>query len=124
MALCPYLRFAIAVALAGCASQPDGPVMHASPAPRGDTTTCPLLNPVQRVNPAFPRSMIRERREGWVIVGFDVLPGEGRPRNVHVVSSDPGGVFDAEALRALAASRFAVDKPYTGCQSVFEFHLR
>ncbi len=72
--------------------------------------------------PAFPRSMIRERREGWVIVAFDVEP-DGATRNVHVVSSDPGGAYDVQAVRAVSAARFPAKSAYAGCRIVFEFHL-
>ena len=111
------------LAVVGCASEPgQGPASPASPVPQLDTSTCPVLHPRYGVLPVFPHSMLRDRREGWVIVGFDV-DSDGAATNLHVVKSDPGGVFDVEALRAMATARLPANDPHTGCQVAVEFEL-
>ena len=109
--------------IAGCASlPPEVTPTSALPAPKPDTRTCPELHPKNGMRVAYPGSMLRDRREGWVVVGFDVQ-ADGTPGNLHVVSSNPGGAFDAEALKAISHARFTTSRPYRGCESVVEFRL-
>ncbi|MGY6554759.1 MAG: energy transducer TonB [Wenzhouxiangella sp.] len=53
----------------------------------------------------FPSAALRRSREGWVDV--DLIVGrDGLPREVEVVDSDPGGVFERAALNAVRRYRF------------------
>ncbi len=55
---------------------------------------------VKTVPPEYPRDAVRKRQEGWVEVEFTVTT-EGQATDARVVSSEPGSVFDHEAVRAV-----------------------
>jgi protein TonB len=52
------------------------------------------------------RSRSSRRCRGYVVVGYDVSV-DGQVGNVHVIESNPPGVFDAAAVAAVGAWRFA-----------------
>lgn len=61
--------------------------------------------PIVRVNPEYPPSAIRSETEGWVRVRFSVTAA-GTVRDVVVVGSEPGTVFDQAALNAVERWRY------------------
>jgi len=86
------------------------------------------LTPLVRINPQYPPKAKRLEVEGYVRVGFTVLPN-GRVDNPVILESDPKGTFEKAALRAIRKWKF---KPkiengeaiaHKGAL-VFEFNLR
>lgn len=62
--------------------------------------------PLARLMPLYPPQARMRRIEGRVVVEF-VVSAEGNPRDLVVVSSEPGDVFTAAAVRAIERWRFA-----------------
>ncbi|HXV35929.1 MAG TPA: energy transducer TonB [Myxococcota bacterium] len=62
--------------------------------------------PQFRIDPDYPPGARERRIEGWVVVQFDVGT-EGGTRNVRVVSAQPKGIFDREAIRAVAGWKYS-----------------
>lgn len=89
-----------------------------------DRDTLPLV----RVPPEYPPGAVSRGLEGWVQVRFSVTP-IGSVRDATVVASEPGTVFDAAALAAVARWRYnpridggvAVER--VGLQTVIRFEL-
>ena len=61
--------------------------------------------PLSRQPPEYPFKAARRGIEGWVRVAFDVTE-TGDVENVEVIESDPPGVFDIAASRAVSRWRF------------------
>ena len=61
--------------------------------------------PLSRQPPEYPYRAARRGIEGWVRVAFDVNES-GNVENAEVVESDPPGVFDIAATRAVSRWRF------------------
>jgi protein TonB len=78
-----------ALALAGCVTSRDLPLRFVS----GE-------------GPEYPPAARAQSLEGYVIVRYDVT-AEGAVENVRVVGAEPTGVFDAAAVAAVSAWRFA-----------------
>ncbi|MEM8659295.1 MAG: energy transducer TonB [Pseudomonadota bacterium] len=57
--------------------------------------------PIFRVAPDYPVSAIRRGIEGYVDLLFDIN-ASGKTENIRVIASEPSGIFDRAALRALA----------------------
>jgi protein TonB len=84
--------------------------------------------PRVRVNPDYPPRAALAGIEGWVQVEYTVT-AIGTVRDVTVVASEPGTVFDEAALKAVARWRYnprvengmAVERP--GLQTVIRFEL-
>ena len=78
-------------------------------APNLVVATAPLpdsdLEPVSTPDPAYPPAAFRNGVEGWVEVDYTVTE-QGTVRDIEVVSAEPGGVFDAAAVAAVAAWRY------------------
>lgn len=55
--------------------------------------------------PTYPAAAARNRQSGWVEVEFTVA-ATGEVQNAHVVGSQPGRVFDREAVRAVENAKF------------------
>ena len=72
------------------------------PEPVGETRD-PVL--VRQVRPVYPAAAARRRQEGWVEVSFNV-DASGNVSNVAVVRSQPRGVFDRDATRAVSQWQF------------------
>lgn len=66
-------------------------------------TRDPVL--VRQVRPTYPAAAARRRQEGWVEVSFSV-DASGSVSNVSVVRSQPRGVFDRDATRAVSQWQF------------------
>ena len=60
------------------------------------------LGRVRVVEPVYPPQAMRDRVEGWVLLEFTITEN-GSVRDIVVIDSQPGGVFDAAAAEALAA---------------------
>jgi len=61
--------------------------------------------PLSRQPPQYPYKAARRGIEGWVRVAFDVT-ATGSVDSVEVIESDPPGVFDKAAIRAVYSWRF------------------
>jgi protein TonB len=79
----------------------DGPSLGPLPASQVDSGFIPL----SRQPPEYPYKAARRGIEGWVRVAFDVT-ATGNVENVEVIESDPPGVFDIAASRAVLRWRF------------------
>lgn len=84
--------------------------------------------PLVRIEPRYPERALQRGTEGWVLVQFDVTP-EGTTINCEVIESEPPGMFDREACRAVDRWRYQpkiVDgnpAPRFGVQTRFDFQL-
>ncbi|HEY0964031.1 MAG TPA: energy transducer TonB [Pseudomonadales bacterium] len=84
--------------------------------------------PLVRINPTYPPRAAANGDEGWVRVQFDIT-ASGSVTNVMAVESEPGTVFDAAAVEAVARWRYnpsivngeAVDR--VGMQTLLRFTL-
>jgi len=56
--------------------------------------------PIVRVNPKYPMNALRNGTQGWVKLAFDISE-IGQVINVKVVNSEPKGIFDKAAKKAL-----------------------
>ena len=63
------------------------------------------LKPVHAVRPTYPPDALLAGLQARIVVAF-TLGADGRPQDLEIVGSR-GGPFDAEAMQALAAWRFA-----------------
>ena len=77
---------------------------------------------VSSVQPRYPAIATRRKIEGRVELQFSVSP-DGRVGDVTVVSSDPPGVFDREAMAAMERWRFAPQAKGSSGRRVFDFKL-
>jgi len=61
--------------------------------------------PIVRVEPMYPARAAQRRIEGWVVVEFSI--GKmGTVKNVKVVNSEPGTVFDRAALSSVSKWKY------------------
>jgi len=80
------------------------------------------LRPVVTLKPKYPRSAFTDKIEGYVTMEFEVTTN-GAVENVRVVDSEPGTVFDAEAVRAMEKFRFVpIERTFTARKTI-EFKL-
>ncbi|MEM1152859.1 MAG: energy transducer TonB [Pseudomonadota bacterium] len=63
--------------------------------------------PIFRVAPDYPVSAIRRGIQGYVDLLFDIN-ASGKTENIRVIASEPSGIFDRAALRALAKWKYKV----------------
>jgi len=76
--------------------------------------------------PVYPAKLKSEGISGLVTVEYDVSD-EGKVRNLRVIASEPPGLFDDAALRAVASWQFrpqirdGVAEPVLGLTSKLEF---
>ena len=61
--------------------------------------------PIVRIDPQWPREALIEGTEGWVEVEFTILP-DGSVEDPIVTDSEPRGLFDRNALRAILRWKF------------------
>ncbi|WP_115717325.1 M56 family metallopeptidase [Gallaecimonas mangrovi] len=57
--------------------------------------------PIQKEQPRYPVKAAKNGTTGFVVINMDITP-EGLVANPRVVQSEPNGVFDKSALRAIA----------------------
>jgi len=79
----------------------DGPWIGPQTVMQADSSFVPL----SRLPPRYPYKAAQRGIEGWVRVEFDVT-ATGSVENVEVIESDPPGVFDKAAIRAVSRWRF------------------
>ena len=89
----------------------------------------PLDQPLRLKNgsaPVYPAILKAEGVSGLVTVKYDVSD-EGKVRNLRIIASEPAGLFDAAALRAVASWQFkpqirdGIAEPVLGLTSKLEF---
>jgi len=85
--------------VAGYVQRAPNLAVATTPLPDGD------LEPVSTPDPAYPPVAFRNGVEGWVELDFTVTE-QGTVRDIEVVDAEPGGVFDAAAVAAVAAWRY------------------
>jgi len=79
----------------------DGPYLG----PPADLQAESGFIPLSRQPPQYPYKAARRGIEGWVRVAFEVTE-TGNVDHVEVIASDPPGVFDNAAIRAVSRWRF------------------
>ncbi len=80
--------------------------------------------PIYRPKPSYPRDARRKGQEGWVLVGFNVTRS-GAVSNVRVISAQPRGVFERQALAAVKRWRYQKQPVVRqGIRSRIRFRLR
>ncbi len=104
-----------AVVAARTAARPKSEEQPAASAPRpaADAPVTAAAAPaaeipltlLQPVRPDYPRDAVQRGIEGWVDLAF-LVNAEGRTVNVHVVGSEPRGVFDKAAVAAVQRARY------------------
>jgi bla regulator protein BlaR1 len=124
---------------AAATASPAPPAREASPQPEARETTSPArvaeipdsaeiadtgTRPVPRraVMPEYPRAARVEGIEGWVRLAYRI-DAAGRVTDVSVLASQPAGVFEAAAQRALQRWRFDRDAAGIARQQQFDFVL-
>jgi TonB family protein len=85
--------------IAGYVQRAPSVAVATTPLPDGD------LEPVSTPDPAYPPVAFRNGVEGWVELDYTVTE-QGTVRDIEVVNAEPGGVFDAAAMAAVAAWRY------------------
>ncbi|MQP63784.1 TonB family protein [Niveispirillum sp. SYP-B3756] len=68
----------------------------------------PEFEPLYRPRLQYPERALRLRREGRVIVEFQI-GSDGAPHDVRVVEATPPGLFEQSALRYAAGLRYTPD---------------
>ena len=63
------------------------------------------VSPIVRIEPKYPKQAAEQNIEGSVVLGF-TINADGSTDNIKVISADPQGVFDSEAIRALKKWRY------------------
>jgi protein TonB len=79
----------------------DGPWIGPHTVMQADSSFVPL----SRLPPQYPYKAAQRGIEGWVRVEFDVT-ATGSVEHVEVIESEPPGVFDKAAIRAVSRWRF------------------
>jgi protein TonB len=106
--------------LAGCATgfQPVAP----QPMGFGKENPCNENEPVQRVQPEYPRGALSSQQPGWVALQYDVTV-EGTLTNISVSASSPEGTFDQAATTALQQWRYPASDgaALSACRILFTF---
>lgn len=77
---------------------------------------------VKVVPPEYPRAAERRSIEGMVTVSIDIDEG-GAVTAVSVVSSDPAGIFDTAAIKAVEKWKFETGQASTGILKNIKFKL-
>ena len=77
----------------------------AQPAEPAGPTSVDQLRVLRQSAPRYPPQAYRRRQEGTVEIEFVVMP-DGSVGEVTVISSEPRGVFDREAINAMKEWRF------------------
>lgn len=107
-------------------AEPAAPVPAATvatPAPAAAVARSePELRQITPLQPNYPRQAMQRRLEGQVTVRF-VVRADGRVADVDVASSNPPGVFDMEAVRAIQRVRFEPPGRDVNATRSIEFRL-
>ena len=115
----------------------DGLITHIAPPPVDGPTTgggrLPALGegdalPIVKVQPHYSQRLVNRGIEGYAIVEFTVT-ASGTTKDIHVVESQPEGVFDKASIAAVAKFKYKPrvvnGKPVevTGMQNLFRFEI-
>jgi protein TonB len=77
---------------------------------------------ISQVAPRYPARALKQKLEGWVTVGFVIQP-DGSVDDVRVMSAQPPGVFDREAVGSMQRWRFQPPAQAIHAQRRIEFTL-
>lgn len=72
----------------------------------GDAGVTANAEPIDRIEPTFPKEAQVKGIEGYVLLRFDINE-EGRAENIEVVKSEPRNMFDKEAKTAVRKWKYA-----------------
>jgi protein TonB len=84
--------------------------------------------PLVRIEPRYPDRALSRGTEGWVLLEFTITPA-GTVRDITVVDSEPSGIFDRAAKRAVLRWKYkpkvvdGVPVERTGVQVVLTFEI-
>jgi protein TonB len=98
----PAPSAADATATTANVATPPARAEPAPPPPSGETRDATVTTPPV---PEYPIAAARARQEGWVEVEFTVA-SDGSVQNAHVTASEPGRIFDREAIAAVQRAKF------------------
>ena len=59
----------------------------------------------QLINALYPETAYEACTEGWVFLEF-IVRADGSAEKIHVLASEPAGVFDAAAVKAISRWQF------------------
>jgi TonB family protein len=106
-----------ALLVLGCAGPPP---LSSFPARSGAVWSPDCCGrPVEREEPRFPEGAARRNQSGWVIVS-GILDERGWVTDPVVLAAEPAGVFDAAALAAFDAWRYAPPRSGSEAREVRE----
>jgi bla regulator protein BlaR1 len=93
---------------AALASAPPAAMQSAPPvvAPTPTTRVNAIPTPERRIAPAYPRAARLAGVEGWVVLNYRI-ERDGSVAAIEVAESEPAGMFEASAQRALERWRYA-----------------
>lgn len=85
------------------------PPRHAAP----EVMSAAALTPIRIRQPVYPQTALMRGEEGQVVVEFG-LADDGSLQNMHVVQSEPAGIFDQAAIRAMRGWKYPAPTSATG----------
>lgn len=102
---------------------PPPQTLPVKPVPAGlaRVNGCRNLKLARYALPRYPAAMRWTGQEGWVVVRFNVSRS-GKPQDPQVFDASPARFFDADALAAMKAFRYAASaKGRKDCLQLFQF---
>jgi bla regulator protein BlaR1 len=107
----PSLPRLLAPTLADTSPLPSLPAARAMPhiLPAGE------LTPLHIRQPIYPQAALLHGEQGQVVIEFE-LAGDGTLQDMRVVQSEPVGIFDQAALRAMRGWKYPAPAAATGTQ--------
>lgn len=100
----------VSAVVTGCATTRSSVIYPALPPGLKQAVPAPeLMRNGRLITPQFPAVAVKQRIQGGTCFRF-VVEANGKPSNIEVVDSQPAGVFDAEAQKALSQWFFVPDK--------------
>jgi len=115
-----------AVTAADVAAAPVGPAALPAAAPAAPRAAMarPVTLPIAISQPAprYPPRALKQRIEGWVLVGFTIRT-DGSVDQVQVLDAQPEGLFDREAVGSMQRWRFQPPAEAIVAQRRIEFSL-
>lgn len=106
---------------AGAEADPVASREPPKPAQTAAEPAAPTLVAIERVAPRYPRRALQQRRAGWVVLSFRVLPN-GSVDDIDVTDAKPRGVFEREAIAAMERWRFQPVPVAVRSQQQFDFN--
>lgn len=105
------------------AEAPERQTLPVKPVPAGlgMANGCRNLKLARYALPKYPAAIRWMGQEGWVVVRFDVARN-GKPLDPQVFDASPARFFDADAVAAMKAFRYAASaKGRKDCLQLFQF---